>query len=113
MDLWPHVGLNYETDWFLLPGGDQTWILNHFKNCFSLYVILGRRVGRSPLNSHPEITAETMCVASVALAIERSALLVDVFTFDRTKMAQDQDVARRQVAETRLPRRKGYEKADD
>ena len=33
----------------------------------------GRRIGRSPLNSHRRL-AETMCVASVALAIERSAL---------------------------------------
>ena len=33
-----------------------------------------------------------MCVASVASAIERSALLVDVFTFDQAKMTQEQDV---------------------
>ena len=36
--------------------------------------IWGRRVGRSPLDSHPETERRTtMCEASVALAIERSA----------------------------------------
>ena len=49
-----------------------------YKNIFSIfsYVLYfgGRRVGRSPLNSHPETGRRTtMCEASVALATERSA----------------------------------------
>ena len=50
----------------------------------------GRRVGRSPWNSHPEtrLRRTTMCVASVALAIERSAFFSRRFDF-LTKRRRD------------------------
>jgi hypothetical protein len=48
---------------------------------YFLFYSEGRRVGRSPLNSHPEtrLRRTRMCEASVALAIERSVSSVDVF----------------------------------
>ena len=49
--------------------------------------LLKQRVGQSPLNSHLETgRRRTICVASVALAIERSACFVDVWVSDVTKM---------------------------
>ena len=78
----------------------RTVLSETFKNALCLMVcvfvflnivtFLRRRVGRSPYNSHPE-TIRSMCVASIALATERSSSRSALQRRDKTS----QDIKRR------------------
>ena len=58
----------------LKPSRTMSLVGEMFSAMLHLCLCLGRQVGRRPLNSHPETGRRTtMCEASVALAIERSA----------------------------------------